>query len=403
MAGRASLAFLGQEDLALSSDAEVTYFIEKYSGQTQFTSRVDKVQFDNGTINFGQESIVVIPKSGDLVTAMYLKVLYPTILQTNGAPSSVLDSVGTLMIDFIELYIGNLLIERIYGEYIDMKLDLEIPTGKQGALKGLIGKSPTSRTYSLPGSTYTIPLQFSCLKSGLPLFAFKESVYFRISFRPSTTFMYDTALQTSILYTLPVTAYLHVEYTYLSDAEISYIKTKPRMYPIEQVQRMSFFAPVGINSVQCLLSFVNPVKELFFVIQNNSALGYDFSNTAASTITSTLYGTGDQLAALALFFNSTERISIDVGSPLFLSTIQALEYHTRNPSRIFYMYSFSLDPEGDVPTGSVNMSMIKNQILQIALRPSAVARDIRVYAASYNFLHFENGRVQLEFPNAEVS
>ena len=151
---------------------------------------------------------------------MYLKVLYPTILQTNGAPSSVLDSVGTLMIDFIELYIGNLLIERIYGEYIDMKLDLEIPTGKQGALKGLIGKSPTSRTYSLPGSTYTIPLQFSCLKSGLPLFAFKESVYFRISFRPSTTFMYDTALQTSILYTLPVTAYLHVEYTYLSDAEI---------------------------------------------------------------------------------------------------------------------------------------------------------------------------------------
>lgn len=403
MAGRASLAFLGQEDLALSSDPEITYFIEKYTGQTQFTSRLDKVQFDNGTINFGQESIVAIPKSGDLMTAMYLKVLYPTISQTNGAPSSVLDSVGTLMIDFIELYIGNLLIERIYGEYIDMKLDLEVPTGKQGALKGLIGKSPTSRTYSLPGATYTIPLPFSSLKSGLPLVAFKESVYFRVSFRPSTSFMYDTALQTSILYTLPVTAYLHIEYTYISDAEISYIKEKPRMYPIEQVQRMSFFAPTGINSVQCLLNFVNPVKELFFVIQNNSALGYDFSNTAANSITSTDYGTGDQLASLALFFNSTERISSDVGSPLFLSTIQALEYHTRNPSRIFYMYSFSLDPEGSVPTGSVNMSMIKNQILQIALRQSAAARDIRVYAASYNFLHFENGRTMLEFPNAEVS
>ena len=395
MAGRASLAFLGQEDLALSADPEVTYFIEKYKGSTQFSTRLDKVQFDNGVINFGQESIMYIPKSGDLITAMYLKVLFPNIGTTQ-----VLDSVGTLMIDFIEIYIGNLLIERIYGEFIEMKFDLEVPTGKQASLQGLIGKTPLSNktTYGPPASTYTIPLPFACLRNGLPLCAIKDPVFFRISFTPSILFTYP-----SIVYTQPVTSYLHAEYTYLSDTEVRSIKSKPQMYPIEQVQRQAFFTPTGTSNVQCLLQFVNPVKELFFVIQNNTALGYDFSNIASGTISQTAFGTGDQLAQLNLFFNSTERISTDVGSPLFLSTIQALEYHTRNPDRIFYSYSFSIDPEGDVPTGAVNMSMIKNQILQLNLALSLAAREIRIYAASYNFLHFEDGTTQLEFPNVEVS
>ena len=395
MAGRASLAFLGQEDLALSADPEVTYFIEKYKGSTQFSTRLDKVQFDNGVINFGQESIIYVPKSGDLITAMYLKVLFPDLGSTQ-----VLDSVGTLMIDFIELYIGNLLIERIYGEFLEMKFDLEVPTGKQTSLQGLIGKSPvsTKTTYSYAASTYTIPLPFSCLGNGLPLCALKDPVFFRISFAPSVLFTYP-----SIVYTQPVTSYLHVEYTYLSDPEVQFIKSKPQMHAIEQVQRQAFFSPAGTSNVQCLLQFVNPVKELFFVIQNNTALGYDFSNVASGTISQTAFGTGDQLIQLNLFFNSTERISSDVGSPLFLSTIQALEYHTRNPDRIFYTYSFSIDPEGDVPTGAVNMSMIKNQILQLNMAPSSAGREIRIYAASYNFLNFENGAARLEFPNAEVS
>lgn len=396
MAGRASLAFLGQEDLALSGDPEVTYFIEKYQRSTRYASRVDKVQFENGTINFGQENIVYVPKSGDLITDMYLKVLFPSQAALG---SQVLDSVGTLMIEFIEIYIGNLLIERIYGEWLEMKFDLEVPTGKQASLQGLIGKSPyaTKTTYNTPASSYTIPLTFSCFAAGLPLCAIKDPVFFRISFRPSAFFTYPP-----VTYTAPVTAFLHVEYTYLSDPEVNYIKSRPQLYPIQQVQRQAFFAPVGTSNVQCLLQFVNPVKELFFVIQNNTAQGYDFSNTASSTV-GLSFGTGDQLAQLNLFFNTTERISTDVGTPLFLSTIQALEFHTRNPDRIFYSYSFSIDPEGSSPAGAVNMSMIKNQILQLSLTSSTAAREIRVYAVNYNFLNFENGLVQLEFPNAEVS
>jgi hypothetical protein len=221
----------------------------------------------------------------------------------------------------------------------------------------------------------------------------------RLSFNPSTFFTSPV-----VLYTSPVVAHLMVEYTYLSDGEVNFIKSKPMQYLFEQVQRQEFFAQVSGLSTQCYLNFVNPVKELFFVIQNDGAVGYDFGAEASgspSPISS--FGITDQLQQLVLYFNSTERITGDVGSPLFLSTIQALEYHTRNPTRLFYTYSFSLDPENDQPSGAVNMSRIQNQILRMTLSPTLPNKYIRIYARSYNFLVFYKNEVQLQFPNIEIS
>jgi len=107
----------------------------------------------------------------------------------------------------------------------------------------------------------------------------------------------------------------------------------------------------------------------------------------------------EQITSLELFFNSTERISTDVGTPLFLRVIQGLEFHTRVPSYYFYMYSFSLDPESVRPSGGVNMSRIQNQILKLNLNPSVSARAIRVYAMNYNFLQVANGSATILFSN----
>jgi Large eukaryotic DNA virus major capsid protein/Major capsid protein N-terminus len=401
MAGRASLAYLGQEDFPLTSDPEVTYFIERYTGQTPFASRTDRIQFKNGVIVFGEEVIITIPKTADLITSIYLK--FPTwpILS-----SLILDSTGTLLLKYVEFYIGEQLIERLYGEYIECILDLEVPQSQQSALNTLIGKTGIPINPNNV-SNFTIPLPFSCLKKGLPICAFNEPITMRLSFNPSS---YFTSPQ--VIYTLPVISHLMVEYTYLSDGEVSFIKSKPMNYIIEQVQRHEFFAPVqALNGVavsnvvtQCYLNFVNPVKELFFVIQNDSAYGYDFgAETTEIPTVVTQFGIKDQLQQMVLYFNNTERITGDVGTPLFLSTIQALEYHTRNPTRLFYTYSFSLDPESDQPAGSVNMSRIQNQTLQLTLSPTLTNRYIRVYARSYNFLLFYKNNFQLIFPNIETS
>ena len=387
MAGRASLSYLGQEDIYLSSDPEVTYFVEKYVGQTLFSSRVIRVQFPaDNTVIFGAEKTLVLPRAGDLITNMYLKVFPPSL----GAGVQVLDSVGTLMIQYVELYIGSELIERIYGEYLELRFDLSISTGKQKALQNLIGKYLIQ---PVPvNASYTIPLPFYVFRRGLPLCAFKEDVTFKIVWNPSTVFTYPP-----VNIVAPFYAYLDTEYTYISDQEIKYINSKPQIYPIEQVQREEFFAPQGVNQIQCLGEFLNPIKQFYFVFQNDSALGYDYTTNGTYMSNGTTF---EQLSQLVLDFNTTERISKDVGLPVFLRVIQPLEYHTRIPSRIFYMYSFSLDPElYDEPTGAVNMSQIKNQIFQFTLNSSTANRYIRIYGINYNFLQVKDSSASMVFSN----
>ena len=387
MAGRASLSYLGQEDIYLSSDPEVTYFVEKYVGQTLFSSRVIRVQFPaDNTVLFGAEKVLVLPRAGDLITNMYLKVFPPDL----GAGIQVLDSVGTLMIKYVDLYIGSELVERIYGEYLELRFDLTVSTGKQKALQNLIGKYLIQPVPVNP--SYTIPLPFYVFRRGLPLCAFNEDVTIRIVWNPSTVFTFP-----SVNIVTPFYAYLDTEYTYISDAEIVHIKSKPQIYPIEQVQREEFFAPQGVNQIQCLGEFLNPIKQFYFVFQNDSALGYDYTTNGTYMSNGATF---EQLSQLILNFNTTERISKDVGLPVFLRVIQPLEYHTRIPSRIFYMYSFSLDPElYDDPSGAVNMSQIKNQIFQFTLNPSTANRYIRIYGINYNFLQVKDSSASMVFSN----
>ena len=373
MAGRASLAYLGQEDVILSGLPEVTYFLEKYSGQTQFAYRVDEVQFQADTSVFGGESYSILPKSGDLITNAYLKTTSPPLGTT------VLSSTGTLMLKYVDLYIGSQLVERLWGEFIEMKMDLEVPQTKQQALQTLTGKNVTT-----PLAVYTVPLPFSCFKKGLPICALDDDVTIRVQFYPSSMF-------SSVITTVPINTILNIEYTYLSQYEVNFIKETPQTFIFEQIQRIEFFAPVGLNLVTCPLQFVNPVKEMFIVIQNSSARGYDYTTD----------GSTDQLKNLTLLFNTTERISATIGTPIFLRNIQALEFHTRIPDRLFYMYSFSLDPEQDEPTGHVNFSRIPNQTLIINMNTSTDNRTIVIYAVNYNFLAIEKGHAPVMFPNFE--
>jgi Large eukaryotic DNA virus major capsid protein/Major capsid protein N-terminus len=387
MAGRASLSFLGQEDISLSGDPEVTYFIEKYQGQTPFAYRVDRVIFDEQGVSFGSQNHRVIPRNGDLITNMTLYTLFPS--PPPGV--NVLDSVGTLMFQYIELYIGSELIERLYGEYIEMMFDLTVPKGKQAGLSFLEGKN--LQYVNTPQLAYTVPIPFSVFKKGLPLCAFNDDVTIRIVWNPSTYFTVPPTLITT-----PFTAQLNIEYTYLAQNEIDFIR-KSRFQIFDQIQLNQFFAPYGINFVQCQLDFYNPVKELFFVLQQDSARGYDYSNVATAAAATNSIGTGDLLSRLRFDFNTTERIASEVGSPQFLRIIQPLEFHTRVPDRIFYMYSFSLDPEGESPTGSVNLSRIQNQNLYLYLNPTPTNVNIRVYASSYNFLETANNTAKVTFSN----
>ena len=376
MAARASLAFLGQEDVILSSDPQVTYFVEQYKGATPFAQRVDTVNFETNWLTFGSEAWARVPRIGDLITNMYFKIDFPV---NELGSSAVLDSAGTLMIHTAELWIGSQLVERLWGEHLALLWDLEVPQSKQGALLELIGKGTT-----VPASSYTIPLPFRLFKKGLPIG--DDDVYIHLTLHPSATFTNPPINLNS-----QIKARLDTEFTYLSNEEMDFIRKNPQLYIFEQIQKENFFVLQGINQVTCHLNFINPVKELYLTIQNDTARGYDYSNVTG--------GSSDQLVNMTLLFNSTDRISSEVGTPIFLRNIQGLEFHTRVPDYLFYMYSFSLDPESESPTGHVNFSRIDNQTLMLQLSPSLANRYVTVWAQSYNFLLVENGKAQVVFKN----
>jgi hypothetical protein len=283
----------------------------------------------------------------------------------------------------VDLYIGSQLVDRQWGEYIEMKQDIEVPQTKQGALSNLTGKNLIPYLTNGGLATYTIDVPFFMLKRGIPICAIKDPIIVRIGFSPVNTFSIGAPPAPSF------DASLYVEYVYLDDPERNYIKKTPQLYLNEHVQREQFFVPQGITTAKCKTQFANPVKELFFVLQADTAIGYD-------------YGTTDMLTNLSMEFNNVTHFGDTVGTPGFLRIIQPLEFHTRQPDRIFYMYSFSFDPQSDVPTGHLNFSLINNQNFNFKIIDGLqTGTYIRIYALAYNFVKIERGITEVLFSNYE--
>ena len=81
------------------------------------------------------------------------------------------------------------------------------------------------------------------------------------------------------------------------------------------------------------------------------------------------------------------------GNVINLRAVQSGIHHSRTQLfRRYYSYSFALEPERWYPTGQLNFSLIKEQILKLTLNPDTVSdRELRVLGLSYNILRVENG------------
>lgn len=380
MAGRQVLAQLGQNDVVLSGQPDITLFLEQYKPQGLFATRVLNVQFEKEP-TFGTDSTVTLPMNGDLVTAMYARfdISAP-------AGTAFYDSAGTLMIDRVELYIGNQLIERLWGEFITLVNEVEVPYGQQVGLTNLIGGNSIGAVNS-PLSRYVVPLRFKALERGLPVV---PGIQFRIVLNNISEFCPSTV-------DIPMTFSLLTEYVFLSEAERAAIQKRgPTVYLSENVQRARYVVPAGTSNVRCATNFLHPVKELFVTVQNQNALGFDYwldSSNIAGPSYSNNFSNINQLNSMAIYFNEALRLDPLIGTNLLLGTAQFIENHTRVPTRPFYMYSFSLDPESPRPSGAVNFGRLKHQYfdLFLARQNPALAQNriVTIWARYYQFLEVD--------------
>jgi hypothetical protein len=364
---------LGTSDKIISGKPEATYFIQRYSKTSQFASQIIRLQFPI-SVSYGEETEIELYQEGDLIKDVYLNFLYPS-----GQPSVVCDSFGTYMLNWAQLEYGDQIIERIDGEFLEMTNDLTVPQTKQSSLSNLVGKSLTSNL-----SAYYVKLPFSVFDKGLPVCALKENPRIRLSLR---NFVEGSLLAGTT--NPPFTAALYVNYIFLPEPEKNYFIKNELTILFNQTQRYDL-STFYTSNVTVYTEFQNPTKELFFVIQDFGSDPYTWTSVATGA---------QQLLTLRMLLNNAEVITTDMGTPLFLRALQGLENHTRCPDRYFYMYSFALDPENINPSGSVNMSCLRQQFDFVLVPTTApYGRTIHIYARNYNILKIKDGLLRVLYP-----
>jgi hypothetical protein len=136
--GSIQLSVVGLQDEYLTGSPDVTYFIKRFNRHTKFALETLSVPFNQTTIDFGSWVNVIIPRNGQLIRNMYVKLVLPAL--TSGGYTN---GIGNAIIQYADLVIGGQIIERINGEYMHMYDETFISDSQQVALTYMAGTTPT--------------------------------------------------------------------------------------------------------------------------------------------------------------------------------------------------------------------------------------------------------------------
>ena len=427
--GRIQLASIGIQDYFLTNNPDITYFQKIYKKHTSFALETLDNPFTGSDADFGSEIHCEIPRKGDLIRTIYFKATLPQLNDGTIATSNIgyTDSIGNAMIQYADLIIGGQLVERITGEYMEIHNQLFTPDSKMRSLEYLVGttgnltcgNATTDNDYP---RTILVPLPFYYYRHeplAIPLCALtRQEVEVIIKLKPLNE-LYIRGLPPSSGIITPEAPpdtklgniSLPVEYVFIQPEEQNFFKSVELNYLITQLQKSETTIKHDTGTINdgapFRLNFINPVKEMYFAFQNSNVIEQDTitGNQTFNFLNEfNVKNSNTQLENLQLEFNGQPIIESEIADSNFMFALQPMLNHTRQPKtedkRIFFNYSFALDPESADPTGQINMSRIQNQQLTLKLTgnlPDGSTRHIKVYAKSYNILRIKNGLAGLLF------
>jgi len=268
--GLLQLVAQGKQDIYLTGNPQVSFFKTVFRRHTNFATESLPMYFD-GTPNFGQTISCLVPRRGDLLGRIYLRVVLPQLtLEGTDTLASYVNSVGHALIEEVKITIGEQDIDKQTGEWMEIWSQLTTPAGQREALNQMIGRvEPYNVVDIKPGSSseglrLLIPLQFYfCNNPGLyvPLIALQYSpIRINITLRPlqqlfwvappvppPTDAPWRPACSTQVDCTTQiVNMMLWGEYVYLDTEERRRFVNDSHEYIIEQVQ---YTPPIVMNGL----------------------------------------------------------------------------------------------------------------------------------------------------------
>ena len=438
MAGRVQLEISGPQDAFFTDDPEYTYFVKNFQKHTNFAPFFKDLDVE-GEMEFGNTIRCTIPQDqGDLLKTVSLKFELSSIQQNLVSWATGLgyvESIGHAIIEYAEILIGGKTIQRIPSDFLAIYFDNYVSHTKQENLGKLIGKPPGElsgtrcRHPSIAGylgnatsnQKFFVDIPFYFYNNpelAIPVFAIDKQeieIVIKLRERSDCIIGYKTSDPDYVFYTgdlvttkgLIKDMKITTEMVSLVQDEKDKIKSKKINYAITQIQEVKNRIPQDANNNNLVhtthrLDFKHPVKELFFIIQRmkktvNSWMVTNFDYDSEHQVYDNLYTNQEHLQNLSLTLDDTDVISGASGEIINLRAVQSGVHHTRTQlCRRYYSYSFALEPERWYPTGQVNFSLIKDQILKLTTLPDQEQeRELRVLAQSYNILQVENGIAKL--------
>jgi hypothetical protein len=438
MAGRVQLEISGPQDAFFTDDPEYTYFVKNFQKHTNFAPFFKDLDVE-GEMEFGNTIRCTIPQDqGDLLKTVSLKFELSSIQQNLVSWATGLgyvESIGHAIIEYAEILIGGKTIQRIPSDFLAIYFDNYVSHTKQENLGKLIGKPPGElsgtrcRHPSIAGylgnatsnQKFFVDIPFYFYNNpelAIPVFAIDKQeieIVIKLRERSDCIIGYKTSDPDYVFYTgdlvttkgLIKNMKITTEMVSLVQDEKDKIKSKRINYAITQIQEVKNRIPQDANNNNLVhtthrLDFKHPVKELFFIIQRmkktvNSWMVTNFDYDSEHQVYDNLYTNQEHLQNLSLTLDDTDVISGASGEIINLRAVQSGVHHTRTQlCRRYYSYSFALEPERWYPTGQVNFSLIKDQILKLTTLPDQEQeRELRVLAQSYNILQLENGIAKL--------
>jgi hypothetical protein len=138
MAGRVQLATTGTQDVFFTENPEYTHFIKQFRKHTNF-AMYDVKHDVRGEIGYGNTVKCTIPAgSGDLLKGVRVHIDLPALSAYRGYN----ESIGHVIIEYVNLTIGGQLVQRIPRDWLQIYTEHYITQTKQTALSKLIGKYP---------------------------------------------------------------------------------------------------------------------------------------------------------------------------------------------------------------------------------------------------------------------
>ena len=295
--GLLQIAACGAQDVFLTGNPEVTFFKTSYRKHTNFSKESVEQNF-NGVSGFGRRASAEIPRNGDMITNIFVKMVLPEVRYTgdyinyNKVSFAWVKNSGNYAIADASLEIGGAPIDHHFGDWLQLWQDLSAKPGHQYAIDKMIGNVPELTSVSTLSmeepdnnvlkKSYTLytPLQFFfCRNNGLalPLIALQyHTVKINVRFRPVEQLIIATDTFKAGSSNLNLDdASLYITFIYLDNEERNLYAKIKHDYLIEQLQHTE--ESIGVsNTSKHKIGFNHPIKSLYWVIKMGNYQGGRF-------------------------------------------------------------------------------------------------------------------------------